>query len=209
MGKFLTSSGAEGGEGAPAPPTEQTAIAEPKTAEQEAAEFIERANESELKDYIDGSKTGTTPHARARSTARARAFVHCRLTSDVVVTLTAVLPTYFVDEVVNPQEPQTWGNVTRLGTRDLPFFFFFFVFQGTDVSKHLHTVLTDPLIQSISTTAGFGNVEVCGLNVAYYTLPRPSPASGTLPQQLRLLTGACVVGRPLLTSSGLLGSLLI
>lgn len=116
VGKFLMSSGAEGGEGA-APPTEQSASAEPKTAEQEAADFIERANGSELKDYIDGSKT-------------------------------AVLPTYFVDEVVNPQEPQTWGNITRL--------------------------------------AGFGNVEVCGLNVAYYTLPRPSPASG---QWVRSQTG--------------------
>jgi hypothetical protein len=63
VGKFLMSSGAEGGEGA-APPTEQSASAEPKTAEQEAADFIERANGSELKDYIDGSKTGITHHAR-------------------------------------------------------------------------------------------------------------------------------------------------
>jgi len=32
----------------------------------------------------------------------------------------AALPVYFVDQAVLPQEPQTWGNVTRLGWCSLP-----------------------------------------------------------------------------------------
>jgi hypothetical protein len=85
----------------------------------------------------------------------------------------AVLPTYFVDEVVNPQEPQTWGNVTRLGMR-----------ASTLLSCHGEANskirVSFPLLMWADppSAAGFGNVEVCGLNVAYYTLLCPSPASG-------------------------------